>query len=455
MGVCFSCDSDEGSGLPSAEDRKEGAIDDLVDELVDAPNGWRIAYRPNADNGAYLMLLNFDDNGTVTIHSDVVGGDGEDYFEQQIRYRIDASLGLELVFETYGVFHYLFEQQAATFGGEFVFTYLEEDNGNLFFASKSDIIDKTILELIPAQAGDVNLFSTELSERLGQYAGFTPQIFGGLPPIQHLALIDKGISVFWSIDALTRIITVDVAGVGITLEEVLLNDSYVSINHVTGYTMQNEKILLEEEFSFTINGENHTIKEVSLSNFDVETLSFCPTGIVEFPKATGSIAGLGSVVVSKSLFNSEGFNFTTKAETTYGINPFFIIDADGFSLLQSGSIGEKFPDAVSFVFNYGLEDVDQPTDAIGFIVLDDEGVPKTYLRALSSVVREGNKLVLEMSDNYYYSDTPGADDEQFLTDITDEIFEGGVVYLYDLPQDEGKVFWLYNPCNSYELFLVQ
>jgi|GEM_PF-6785326 len=50
---------------------------------------------------------------------------------------------------------------------------------------------------------------------------------------------------------------------------------------------------------------------------------------------------------------------------------------------------------------------------------------------------------------------PDANDEQNLTNITDEIFEGGTLYVYELPQDELKVFRLYNPCNQYEMFLVQ
>jgi len=77
------------------------------------------------------------------------------------------------------------------------------------------------------------------------------------------------------------------------------------------------------------------------------------------------------------------------------------------------------------------------------------------LRELSSITREGNKLVLELADVYYYSETPNTDDEQNLSDITNEIFEGGVVHIFDLPTDGLKIFWLYNPCNQYEIFLVQ
>ena len=454
IGVLFSC-SEEENNLPSAEDRKNTAINNLKDDLVRPVNGWRLNYRPNIDNGAYLILLDFNDDGTVTINSDVAGDGGTDFFEQQIRYRIDATLGLELIFETYGVFHYLFEQQRATFGGEFVFTYLEEEDGNLLFESKTDVTDKTMLEFTPAQPSDINLFSTELAENLNKFSGLTPQTFGGLPPIQHLALIDKGISVFWSLNLLARTINVDVAGMGITLDEVLIANNYVSINHTTSYTIQNNKIILDNAFSFTLNGENSTISEVSLSSFDVENMAFCPSENVEFPVSRGDISGISSIVVRKSLFSSKGLSFTPMTKDSYSVNVLFVFDESSRSLLQSGSISEKFPNARAFVFNYGLSSATEPENAIGLIIRDDSGQSKTYLRELTLVEREGNKLTIELADLFYYSETPGVNDEQNLMDITNEIFEGGVIYLYDLPVEDSKVFRLFNPCNQYELFLVQ
>ena len=74
-GMFFSCDNEESTSLPSAEDRKSAAIKDLKGKLVGAVNGWKLEYRPNIDNGVYLMLLDFHEDGTVTIHSDVVDDD--------------------------------------------------------------------------------------------------------------------------------------------------------------------------------------------------------------------------------------------------------------------------------------------------------------------------------------------------------------------------------------------
>ena len=77
LGLLFSCKDDEGSSIPSAEDRKNAAIENLIDELTDPVNGWKLEYRPNTDNGAYLILLDFNDDGTVTINSDVTDDDGD------------------------------------------------------------------------------------------------------------------------------------------------------------------------------------------------------------------------------------------------------------------------------------------------------------------------------------------------------------------------------------------
>lgn len=163
--LLFSCGDDDGTDLPPVEQRVEEAVADLTAELTRPANGWRLDYQPTPDAGLLYMLLEFDDEGNVNIQSDVAANDGE-FFDQTITYRIDNTSELELVMETFAVFHYLFELDQTTFGAEFEFTYVGKDGDNLRFESKKDLFDKTQLIFTPASADAESLFSRELSANL-------------------------------------------------------------------------------------------------------------------------------------------------------------------------------------------------------------------------------------------------------------------------------------------------
>src|SRR5690242_14025371 len=90
----------------SADERAAEAIQGLKTDLTSGP--WKLKYTPTDESGSYWVLLNFSGNGKVTIQSDLGANDGT-YFEQTLTYRIDNSLGLELIMETYCFFSFLFE----------------------------------------------------------------------------------------------------------------------------------------------------------------------------------------------------------------------------------------------------------------------------------------------------------------------------------------------------------
>ena len=54
-----------------------------------------------------------------------------------------------------------------------------------------------------------------------------------------------------------------------------------------------------------------------------------------------------------------------------------MVDSDGYSLSQSGSINEYFPNATGFAFNYGytpgVDDPQEPSYAVGLYVEDENG----------------------------------------------------------------------------------
>lgn len=468
-----SCNNELEKITPPAE-RSASAISDLKAELTAPANGWVLNYQPTPESGIFYMVLDFDEDGTVNIESDVPGDD-DYFFEQTISYRIDTRLSLELIFETYGVFHYLFEQNASSFGAEFEFYYSEKDGDNLIFVSKSDGPNNpTEITLVPASASASDSFSRELPENMIAYDTISP-IFAGT--IQQMALVDQNISVFWSINLEPRSISLLSAAEGLTNAEIVANNNSVYLDHVTGYGYFDGKLVLNEPDTIKLNGANYIFSEISLNTFSESGAAMCDGGPMTSPVYVGSATGLGSATLYKTLFDVKGLEFIPMKEQPYSVNVFFVADANGFSMSESGSINDYFPTATGFAFNYGFEDSDslyyacsadslvQPENAVGLYYEGENGGLKTALRKFDVVSAEENKLEIQFTssvdpkDDYYPCDLTVLE-RAHLEEITDEIFGvgGGEVYAleYRVPnQPDLTVFTLYNACNNYEFVLVQ
>lgn len=471
--LLFSCDNELEKLTPPAE-RSAAAISDLQAELVGPANGWVLNYQPTGESGVFYILFDFDEDGTVRIQSDVPGDD--DYFyDQVIPYRIDTRLSLELVFETYAVLHYLFEQNQSTFGAEFEFYFIEKSGDNLQFASKTDNSgEQTVITLEPASANAGDVFSREIAENLFAYDTIS-SIFAGTT--QQIALIDENISIFWSINSVERSIVVNSAAEGVTNAEIVANNNSVLLSHESGFGFFDGKLVLSEPITFTLSSKEYTLSEITLNTFSESGAPMCASGIANSPFYQGSAAGLGSANMVKSLFDVKGAEFQPMEDSPYSVNVFFVADADGFSMSENGSINDYFPTATGFAFNYGYLDSDsayyscsvdslvQPENAVGLYYLDDNGNFKIALRKFDVTSASENKVEIQFTssadpaDDYYPCDLT-TEERTNLESITDEIFGvgGGEVYslYYPVPtQPDLTVFALYNACNNYEFLLVQ
>lgn len=445
--IAASC-SEDNTDLPSVEERVKEAVSGLRTDLTAPANGWRLEYQPTEESGTFLILMKFTPDGNVNIKSDVPDNNGE-FFDHTISYRIDNALGLELILETYGVFHYLFELDQATFGGEFEFLFKKKEGDGLIFESISDTSNPTQLVFTPAGANDESEFARAITENLGKFNLDNPQIFGTINPTQQAILTDKNISIFWTIDLTKRNLTAEFAGIGTTRDEVLAN-SRITLNHFTKYTLSNGQLVLENPLSFNFNGQSNNISALTLSDFSLTGPDLCASGVNNTePKYFGQTSGLGTVSLVNSLLSNRGIEFT---KTVYTVNALFIFDDQGNSLQETGSIAQKLPGTSGFVFFYGvqLNDPTIPIYSVGFIMDDGE----IYVREYQPTTTAVNLVKISLLDQYYYSATPPAGTELALKEITDEIFAGGEFYAFDLPQNGIKVFRLYNPCNKYEFFLI-
>lgn len=438
--------------LPPVEERVSEAIEGLRNELVAPANGWRIEYQPTPESGSFLILMTFSSDGNVRIQSDVAANNGE-FYDQTITYRIDNALGLELILETYAVFHYFFELEDATFGGEFEFLFNSKIEDALIFQSLSDNnSNPTVLTFRPAGANDANEFSRELSLNLDQFAITNPQIFGRILPTQQIILADRGISVFWNIDLVRRNLTIEYAAVGSTRAEVIAGNK-ITLNHPSKYTFANGNIVLNDPVSFVLNGQQHTISKIELTNFDFTGPDLCASGTTDTePKYTGQDPTLGAVTLVNNFLSNRGSEFN---HNLYQVNALFIFDGQANSLQETGSISQKLPGTSALLMLYGVQLAPPfetiPPYSIGFAMDDGE----IYMRAFASTDTDINLIQISLLDQYYYTATPPAGTEQALKEITDEIFSGGEIYAFDEPVSGFKLFRLYNPCNKYEFFLVQ
>ena len=447
MAACHEGNTD----LPPVEARVKEAIDGLRTDLTAPANGWRLEYQPTDESGTFLILMKFTPDGNVNIKSDVPDNNGE-FFDNTITYRIDNALGLELIFETYGVFHYLFELDQATFGGEFEFLFKKKEGDSLVFESISDISNPTRLAFAPAGAGDESGFARDITTNLSQFNMDNPQVFGTIPPTQQVILNDKNISVFWTIDLTKRNLTAEFAGIGTTRNEVLANPRAL-LNHFSKFTPANGQLILENPLSFVFNGQSTTISAITLSDFANNGPDLCASGTNNTgPRYSGQTPGLGTVDIVNTMLSTRGSDF---AKNVYTVNALFIFDDQGNSLQESGSISQKLPGTSGFIMVYGVQlappNENVPMNAIGFIM----GNGDIYVRSFQPTNTQVNLVEMALLDQYYYSATPPAGTEQALKEITDEIFAGGEIYAFDLPQNGLKVFRLYNPCNKYEFFLVE
>ncbi|MCB0492844.1 MAG: DUF4302 domain-containing protein [Cyclobacteriaceae bacterium] len=445
--VAVSC-SEDNTDLPPVEERVKEAVEGLKSDLTAPANGWRLEYQPTEESGTFLILMKFTPDGNVNIKSDVPDNSGE-FFDHTISYRIDNALGLELILETYGVFHYLFELDQATFGAEFEFLFKEKEDDGLVFESISDTSNPTQLVFTPAGANDENEFARDITANLGKFDLANPQIFGTINPTQQVILTDKNISIFWTIDLTKRNLIAEFAGKGTTRDEVLAN-SRITLNHFSKFTLSNGQITLLEPLSFVFNGQSNNITSLTLSDFSFSGPDLCASGVNNIePLYTGQTPGVGTTTIVNTMLSNRGIDF---GKTVYTVNALFIFDDQGNSLQETGSIGTKLLGTSGFVLFYGvqLNDPSIPIYSVGFIMEDGE----IYVREYQPTTTAVNLFQINLLDQYYYSATPPAGTETALKEITDEIFAGGEFYAFDLPGNGVQVFRLYNPCNKYEFFLV-
>lgn len=447
--LVVSCGFDEEPKLPSVEERAAEAIDDLQDELVRPSNGWRLDYQPTTGTGTFLIILDFNTDGTVRVLSDLEANDGE-FFDQTLSYRIDNAQGLELIFEIYGVFHYLFELEQASFGGEFEFIFQEEVGNNLIFSSKTDGVNPTIIQLVPASTTDISSLSTEATSVLNQGI-FQSENLGNVGSFGtfNIYLEDNDHTLSITFDLTRRNLKVLGIAQGQTMDEIFANANGSAINQQSRFNVANEQIVLANPIQVNFGGVSYTISEIPIENFAESAESFCEgqdVTVSNFSSTGGS--SLGNISGTSSLYQTH--NAFTADDNFFSVNSFFIYDEQDNSIFQQ--LEAELPGVAAFQWYHGTEIADSTFNGLGFVTVDEFNNVEFYLRGLD-FVQNGNFIEITFDGGDLITDTDVTQEQiDGLYALTDLIFSGGEVYVMELT-NLGGLLEFYNPCNQYKGFL--
>lgn len=452
--VLYGCDQ-ENNDLLSAAERVNQATDDLIDELTDPNQGWKVSYKPTDASGRFLIFLNFNDDGNVNIKSDVGDEEGA-YLDQNITYRIDYGLGTELIFDTYGVFHYLFEKNQSTFGAEFEFYYKGKDGDNLLFESKSDGGNPTVVTFEPALSSDFALLSSELITELSQGSFQSENLAGVGVLVQYqVYLQSQDISIFMTVDLDIRRLKVHGVAAGNTQEEIINNAIKAdSINHETAFSLLGGSIVFSNSLSFSLGGQSYTISDLKLDNFQTLATSYCEGKTSNFISFDGDLSSIGAFTMSSSLLSSHS-DFLKNSGDLYQINPVFLFNENDSSLIDD--INELFEEellAFIFVNNASFNGYtgDGNFTGLGFVSVGDDNQLEWFMREMNVVQNTGNYINLELTDDTFINVSDSLSQRNALFQLTDEVFSGGEFYALEVLSIDG-LFELYNPCNEYKVFL--
>jgi hypothetical protein len=431
-----SCEEDETLIFEkTADERAAEAIANLKQELIAPTNGWRIRYTPQEGAGSYHVLLDFEEDNKVTIQSDLGADDGA-YFEQTISYRIDNSLGLELILENYSFFSFLFELDQATFGAEYEFNFVNKTPDNaLVFRSKSDVSTPDVIVFEEADAGDKSLLGTAVSLNLNTLS----EDFDKFTSSVRMIYQNKDLALYISLDALRRTFTVTSASLKSDTQSVQ------SINFSTPYLLQGNSIIFETPLERTILGNPISISSIQLNTFGETTLSLCAEPMI-LHNYTGVASANDPVLLETSLIDVTGGSFTV---SNFYFTPLVYIFNNGESM------GDQIPmdiaGAVEMHMYYGLKLQDGSLlYGIGFVIQNPDGTVTFALREFTPEVN-GNNIKFNFAADISIFGEPTTANVENVNIYLDALTQGDNTYIFKLNQG---IYEFYNPCSGWSFVMI-
>ncbi|HYG20288.1 MAG TPA: DUF4302 domain-containing protein, partial [Ohtaekwangia sp.] len=428
--VLASCKDDDVNIFDKPSDvRAAEAIASLKSDLTAPANGWIVKYRPESGSGSFYVLMKFGEDNTVTIRSDLGSNDGE-FYEQTMTYRIDSSLGLELIIESYSFFSFLFEQDQATFLAEYEFDYANKTPDNeLVFRSKSDPSNATILLFEEASPADINLLGMELSANLNEIA----DDLDNFSPTLKLTYQDMDLAFYLSLDELRR--TLYIKGVS----RKTTTASAQNVGFSSPYVIEGNTIVLDEPLTGTFFGNNISLESIAFDDdLAASEINACadpiPTHVMEGTTGTGD-----DITLEPTLVDVSGIKFTTLSDfySTPIQNVFF----NGFS--AGNEIAQDIAGAQQMQLYYNSGGL----YAMGFYIVNADGTAVWALREFTASLTD-NRIEFDFAPTvtlFPQNATTDANLEN-VNNYLNAITEGGTTYVFEY--SEG-IYEFYNPCTGW------
>ena len=432
IGACGSNDEEPLFEKP-ADERAAEAIAGLKQKLTAPANGWVMHYQPVPESGTYNVLLNFNENGGVRIRTDFGINDNE-FYDQSNTFRVDNSLGLELVFESYSFFSYLFEQDGATFEAEYEFVFVNETpSGELVFTSKTDLsfTSSTIVVLEPAPDNAETLLGRALNANLETLS----ESLGVTSPVYRLDYTNRDLSLYLSFDTFFRTIS-------FTYIATKSGERGEAINLTTGYEVRGNSIVLGEPLTGNFQGSEINLTSINLRELvDAPDIEAC-NKVLDLQQYQGNAGESNeAIALLPALLDPAGATFN---------NDFSLFRCPLGAIYDNGvSVGRQLVEDITNAAQlqmYYRNDTDNPFIAIGFLILNESGSATFALKDFS-LASTDNRIEFDFAPDYtLYNDTTVAVNTEAMDKYLDRLTEGNETYVLKAGADRYEFF---NACNGW------
>jgi hypothetical protein len=424
-----SCKEDEKVFEKSSAQRSSDAIASLKEELT--ANPWKVKYQPEDGSGSFWVLMEFFDDNKVHIRSDLDADDNR-FFDQTITYRIDSSLGLELIIESHSFFSFLFELDDASFGAEYEFLYANKTpDGELVFASKTDASNPTILLFQEADNNDDSLLGQELSTNITLLSEDLDRFSSS----NKLTYVNRDLTLFISLEPLRRTLSI---GSGARKSD---PGNSELLDFSTGYFLQGDSIIFHTPFADNVTGISVKIKGIKLNTLGTADIADVCAAPLPIHTYTGVTSSNDAVILEPTILDATGAGFMEETSFMYAApqNMF----RDGSSLYTDVTTDIEGVGSMQLYWdiNFGTG---VSRYALGFSAQNDQGQTSFVLKHFEPVV-ESNHITFVFDDDFTIYDAPNDADLDKMDYYIDLITEGNATYVYKYAEG---IYEFSNPCTK-------
>lgn len=412
----------------TAEERTAEAIQNLKDELTAPANGWKMKYQPEDGSGSYWLMVHFKEDDKVVIESDLGANNGE-FFMDTLTYRVDNSLGLELIFETYSFFSYLFEHDQATFLAEYEYIYVNKtSDGSLVFRSKTDPGEPTVVIFEEASADDPALLGKDIATNINTLSQDIGSLLFSTPGYQ-LTYQDRDLRLFLSLEPVRRTISFSSA----SKKSTSVGSTNVSFS--TGYYLQGDSLVFHERLSGVFQGVTVSMKGILLTKLSDATTDIC--GGKDVHVYEGITSQNDAVILEATLASPAGATF---ANFSFLVGPNEYVFNNGESMADE--IAADLTGAGAMQLYYDFDGF----YGFGFFIQNSDGTTTFYLREFTPQ-RVGNNLVFNFEPTIsVFGNQNSPANINNVNKYLEAFTQGGQTYFYEISED---VYEMHNPCTGW------